>query len=109
MPLQMEWVYLFIAGLFETGWAISLKYSEGLSRLWPTVGVVAFMILSLYFLGQALKDLSVGTAYAVWTGIGVIGTTVLGIALLDESRDTLRLVCILLIVAGVVGLKLASE
>ena len=105
----MEWVYLFIAGLFETGWAMSLKFSEGLSRPLPTVGVVVFMIFSLYLLGQALKELPIGTGYAVWTGIGVIGTAVLGIVLLGESRDALRLVCILLIVAGVVGLRLVSE
>ena len=109
MTQQIEWVYLLIAGAFETGWAMSLKLSDGLSKPWPVVGVVVFMLLSLYFLGLALRDLPLGTAYAVWTGIGVIGTVILGILILGESRDVLRLGCILLIVAGVVGLRLVSE
>ncbi|WP_374301335.1 quaternary ammonium compound efflux SMR transporter SugE [Ferrovibrio sp.] len=104
----MAWVILFFAGLAEVGWAVGLKYTEGFSRLWPTLGTVASMIVSLWLLGLALKDLPLGTAYAVWTGIGTIGTAILGIVLFGESAAVLRLVCIGLIVAGIVGLKLAT-
>lgn len=104
----MAWVILFFAGLAEVGWAVGLKYTEGFSRLWPTLGTVASMIVSLWLLGLALKDLPLGTAYAVWTGIGTIGTAILGIVLFGESAAALRLVCIGLIVAGIVGLKLAT-
>jgi quaternary ammonium compound-resistance protein SugE len=104
----MAWIYLAIAGLFEIGWAIGLKYTEGFSRLWPSVGTIAAMVISLAFLGLALKTLPVGTAYAVWTGIGAVGTAALGIYLFGESADIARLGCIGLIVAGLVGLKMVS-
>ena len=104
----MAWFYLLLAGLLEVGWAIGLKYTQGFSRLWPSVGTVACMVVSFAFLSLALKTLPVGTAYAVWTGIGAVGTAVLGMVLLGESRDTARIVCLVLIVAGIVGLKLVS-
>ena len=104
----MAWLILVLAGLFEVGWAIGLKYTEGFTRLWPTLGTVAAMVISIILLGLALKSLPVGTAYAVWTGIGTVGTAVLGIILLGESAAAMRLVCIGLIVAGIVGLKLAT-
>lgn len=104
----MAWVVLFLAGLTEVGWAVGLKYTEGFTRLWPTAGTVASMVLSLVLLGVALKDLPLGTAYAVWTGIGTIGTAILGIILFGESAAVLRLVCIGLIAAGIVGLKLVT-
>ena len=104
----MAWLILVLAGLFEVGWAIGLKYTEGFTRLWPTLGTVAAMIVSIVLLGLALKSLPVGTAYAVWTGIGTVGTAILGIVLLGESAAVMRLICIGLIVAGIVGLKLAS-
>lgn len=104
----MAWLYLFVAGLFEIGWAIGLKYTHGFTRLMPTLFTLASMVISLGMLGLALKSLPVGTAYAVWTGIGTIGTAILGIILLGESAAVLRLACIGLIVAGIVGLKLVS-
>jgi quaternary ammonium compound-resistance protein SugE len=104
----MAWVLLFFAGLFEIGWAIGLKYTDGFTRLTPSLLTVASMIVSLGLLGLALKTLPVGTAYAVWTGIGTVGTAMLGIWLLGESATALRLACIGLIVAGIVGLKLVA-
>lgn len=104
----MAWTYLFFAGLFEIGWAIGLKYTHGFSRLVPTVLTVASMAVSLGLLGLALKSLPLGTAYAIWTGIGTIGTAILGIILFGEPATALRLVCVGLIVAGIVGLKLVS-
>ena len=104
----MAWLILAVAGLFEIGWAIGLKYTEGFTRLWPTLGTVASMIVSLGLLGLALRTLPVGTAYAVWTGVGTIGTALLGMALFNESADLLRLACIGLIVAGIVGMKLVT-
>ncbi len=104
----MAWIYLLFAGLFEIGWAIGLKYTDGFTRLVPTVATVASMIVSLGLLGLALKTLPVGTAYAVWTGIGTIGTALLGIALLGEPATVARLACIALIVAGIAGLKLVG-
>ena len=104
----MAWVILIIAGLFEIGWAIGLKYTEGFSRLWPSVATAAAMIVSLALLGLALKSLPIGTAYAVWTGVGAVGTAILGIYLFGESADFARLVCIGLIVAGIIGLKLVT-
>lgn len=104
----MDWIILCIAGLFEVGWAIGLKYSEGLSRLWPTVWTVAAMIVSLWLLGLAMKSLPVGTAYAVWVGVGAVGTVILGIVLLGEPADTARLISVSLIIAGIIGLKLAA-
>jgi len=105
----MAWIYLVVAGLFEVGWAIGLKYTEGFTRLWPTLWTAAAMAVSLFLLAQALKTLPVGTGYAVWTGIGSVGTVVLGIVLLGESRDALRLLCLALILIGIVGLKLVTE
>ncbi len=104
----MAWTYLLIAGLFEIGWAIGLKYTEGFSRFWPSVGTVLAMIVSLAFLGLALKTLPVGTAYAVWTGIGAIGTVILGIVLFAEPATALRLGCVGLILSGIIGLKLVT-
>lgn len=102
----MAWVILVIAGLFEVGWAIGLKYTEGFTRLWPSVGTVAAMTISVLLLGWAMRTLPVGTAYAVWTGIGAMGTVVLGIALFGEPATVARLLCVGLILAGIVGLKL---
>jgi quaternary ammonium compound-resistance protein SugE len=104
----MAWIHLLAAGLFEVGWAIGLKYTEGFSRLWPSLTTLAAMILSLGFLGLALKTLPVGTAYSVWTGIGAVGTVILGIFLFGEPATGARLACIGLILAGIVGLKLAA-
>ena len=104
----MAWVYLFLAGIFEIGWAIGLKYTAGFTRLAPTVLTVASMIVSLGLLGLALKSLPVGTAYAVWTGIGTVGTALLGIWLLGEPATASRLACIGLIVAGIIGLKIVA-
>jgi quaternary ammonium compound-resistance protein SugE len=104
----MSWVYLFFAGLLEIGWAIGLKYTSGFTRLVPTVLTAISMVASLGLLGLALKTLPVGTAYAVWTGIGAVGTAALGIYLLGEPATAGRLVCIGLIVAGIVGLKVVS-
>jgi quaternary ammonium compound-resistance protein SugE len=104
----MAWFYLLIAGLLEIGWAIGLKYTEGFSRLWPSVLTVAAMVFSLGFLGLALKSLPVGTAYAVWTGIGAVGTVILGIYLFAEPATAARLACIGLILAGIIGLKIVT-
>ena len=104
----MAWIILVIAGLFEVGWAIGLKYTEGFTRLWPTVWTVMAMVISLWLLGIAMKPLPVGTAYAVWVGVGAVGTAVLGIVLLGEPANTGRLISVALIVAGIVGLKLAT-
>ena len=105
---RLSWIILFIAGLFEIVWAIGLKYTEGFTRLWPTVGTVLAMILSIALLGLAMKTLPVGTAYAVWTGVGAVGTVVLGIILLGEPATAGRLISLGLIVAGIVGLKLVT-
>jgi len=104
----MAWVYLVVAGLLEIAWAVGLKYTEGFTRLWPTVFTVAALAGSMALLALALRGLPLGTAYAVWTGIGAVGTAVLGILLFGESAAAARLVCIGLILAGIVGLKLAS-
>lgn len=104
----MAWVYLLIAGVLEIGFAFGLKYSEGFTRLWPTVGMAVSGGLSFYLLSVSLKTLPVGTAYAVWTGIGAAGTAILGILLLSESGDIFRVLSILLIVAGVVGLRISA-
>ncbi len=104
----MAWVYLFVAGVFEIVWATGLKYTEGFTQLWPSVGTVLAMGVSFWFLSLALKTIPMGTAYAVWTGIGAVGVAILGIVLFDESRDLLRLFCILVIVAGIVGLRLST-
>lgn len=104
----MPWIILLFAGLFEIGWAIGLKYTEGFTRLWPTLGTVAAMAVSLSLLGIAMKSLPVGTAYAVWVGVGAVGTAILGIVLLQEPVSAGRLLSLGLIVAGIVGLKLAT-
>jgi quaternary ammonium compound-resistance protein SugE len=104
----MAWLYLVIAGLMEVAWAVGLKYTDGFTRLWPTVATVTAMIVSLAFLGLALKTLPVGTAYAVWTGIGAVGVAVLGIVLFGESAAAAGLVCQARKVAGIVGLKLVT-
>lgn len=104
----MAWVILFLAGLFETGWAIGLKYTEGFTRLWPTVWTVFAMVVSLWLLGIAMRTLPVGTAYSVWVGVGAVGTVALGIALLEEPVNAARLASVGLIIAGIIGLKLAT-
>ena len=104
----MAWIILIIAGLFEIGWAVGLKFTDGFTRLVPTGLTLMSMIISLGLLGLALRTLPLGTAYAVWTGVGTVGTAILGIALFGEPAQAMRLVCIGLIVAGIVGLKLVS-
>ncbi|WP_434151018.1 DMT family transporter [Methylocaldum gracile subsp. desertum] len=104
--LSMGWTYLLVAGIFEIVWAVGLKFTEGFTRWWPSLGVGAAMIISLVFLSLALRTIPLGTGYAVWTGIGVAGTAIIDIILFNESTDLVRIVCILLIVLGVVGLKL---
>ena len=108
MSTGFAWLVLFVAGLCEIGWAVGLKYTEGFSRLWPSVWTVAAMVASVVLLGWSLKVLPLGTAYAVWTGIGAVGTALLGIALFGEPATLARLGCIALIVAGIVGLKLTA-
>lgn len=104
----MNWVILFLAGILEVGWAIGLKYTDGFTKLWPTVATVVSMAASLLLLGFALKTLPVGTAYAIWVGIGALGTALLGILLFGEPANALKLVSLGLICAGIVGLKLAQ-
>lgn len=104
----MNWFILTVAGLFEIGWAVGLKYTAGFTRPWPTIATVFSMVVSLGLLGIAMKTLPVGTAYAVWVGVGAVGTAILGMVLLGESANPLRLVSLGLIVAGIVGLKLAT-
>lgn len=104
----MGWVILTVAGLFEVGWAIGLKYTDGFTRLWPTVGTILSMVISLGLLGIAMKSLPVGTAYAIWVGVGAVGTVLLGIVLFGEPANAARLISVALIVAGIVGLKLAT-
>lgn len=105
----MAWVVLIVASLFEIGWAIGLKLTEGFTRLWPTAGTVAALIASVALLGLAARSLPIGTAYAVWTGIGAAGTVVCGIAFFHEPATGARLVCVGLILAGVIGLKLTAS
>jgi quaternary ammonium compound-resistance protein SugE len=104
----MDWILLLVAGLLEIGWAIGLKYTDGFTRLWPTVWTAGSMVLSIVLLALALKTIPVGTGYAVWTGVGAAGTAILGIILFAEPATAARLGCIGLIVAGIVGLKLVS-
>lgn len=108
MTLRTAWLLLMAAGLFEVGWAVGLKYTDGFTRLWPTVGTAAALVLSMGLLGLALRALPLGTAYAVWTGIGTVGTAVLGMALFREPASAGRLLSIALILAGIIGLKLLS-
>ncbi len=105
---QMVWVIIVLAGLFETGWAIGLKYSDGFSRLWPSVWTILAMMVSVWLLGIAMKELPVGTAYSVWVGIGAVGTVILGIVLFGESANAMRLISVAFIIAGIIGLKLAT-
>ncbi len=104
----MAWFVLFIAGLLEVVWAVGLKYTEGFTKLWPSIGTLGAMGISVWLLSQALKSIPVGTGYAVWTGIGAIGTIIWGMTVLGESRDIGRIFCLLLIVAGIIGLKAFS-
>lgn len=108
MSTGFAWMILLLAGLCEVGWAVGLKYTDGFTRLGPSAGTLAAMVASVVLLGWSLKALPLGTAYAVWTGIGAVGTAVLGIVLFSESREMARLVCIGLIVAGILGLKILS-
>jgi quaternary ammonium compound-resistance protein SugE len=105
----MAWIVLVIAGVLEIGWAIGLKYTDGFSRLWPSVGTIGAMVVSLLLLGLAVRTLPVGTAYAVWTGIGTVGTVLLGMALFGEPATPLRLAFIAMIIAGIIGLKLVTD
>lgn len=105
----MSWGILVLAGLLEVVWAVGLKYTEGFSKLWPTLGTVLAMVLSVWLLGVAMKTLPVGTAYAVWVGIGAVGTAILGIYLFDESANMGRIASLALIVAGIIGLKLSTS
>ena len=104
----MNWIYLFIAGLLEVAWAIGLKYTNGWTRLVPSLITGVLMVASFYFLSLAVKTLPIGTAYAVWTGIGTVGAVLIGMVLFDESKDIIRVICIALIIAGIAGLKLTS-
>ena len=104
----MDWIILVLAGLFEVGWAIGLKYTAGFTRLWPSVWTVLAMLVSLWLLGIAMKSLPIGTAYSVWVGVGAAGTVILGIALFNEPVNAFRLVSVGLIIAGIVGLRLAT-
>jgi len=105
----MAWILLIFAGLFECGWAIGLKYTEGFTRLMPSLLTVAAMVISFWLLSTSMKTIPVGTAYAVWTGIGAVGVAIMGMVLFGESRDILRIISLLLIVSGIIGLKLVSE
>jgi quaternary ammonium compound-resistance protein SugE len=104
----MNWIILVLAGIFEIAWAIGLKYTEGFTRLWPTVGTALAMLISIGLLGIAMRSLPVGTAYAVWVGVGAVGTAILGIVLFGEPANAGRLLSLALILAGIIGLKLAS-
>ena len=104
----MAWVYLVVAGLFECGWAIGLKYTDGFTKLIPSLLTVSAMAISFWLLAAAMRTIPVGTAYAIWVGIGAVGVAILGMVLLGESRDIMKIVCLLLIIAGIVGLKLVS-
>lgn len=104
----MNWIILIVAGLFEVGWAVGLKYTEGFTRLWPTLGTIISMIISLGLLGIAMKGLPLGTAYSIWVGVGAVGTVILGIVLLGESASVARMISVALIIAGIIGLKLST-
>jgi len=105
----MEWLLLFFAGLAEVAWAVGLKLTHGFTRPWPSIGTLFGMVLSLYLLALAVRSIPIGTGYAVWTGIGAVGTAVFGIVFFGESRDVARIVCISLIVAGILGLRIVSK
>lgn len=104
----MAWIYVLLAGLFEVVWAIGLKYTDGFSRLWPSVGTLAAMAVSIVLLAMAVKTLPIGTAYAVWTGIGALGAVALGIVLFGDPATPMRLACVALVLVGIVGLKLTA-
>ena len=104
----MAWIILVLAGLFEVGWAVGLKYTQGLTRLWPTVWTAVAMIISTWLLAVAMRSLPLGTAYSVWVGVGAVGTVILGIVLFGESADSVRLISVAFIIAGILGLKLAT-
>ncbi|MEO6422897.1 MAG: quaternary ammonium compound efflux SMR transporter SugE [Candidatus Nitrotoga sp.] len=104
----MTWLILILAGLLEVGWAVGLKYTEGFTRFWPSLGTIVAMIISLGLLGIALKTLPVGTAYAIWVGVGAVGTVIFGIVLFDEPASAVRLISVLFIILGIVGLKVAT-
>lgn len=108
MSVSTSWIVLFIAGLLEVGWAIGLKYTVGFTRLWPSVGTILAMVVSMLLLGLAMRQLPVGTAYAVWVGVGAVGTVILGIFLFGDSASPARLISVGLIIAGIIGLKLAA-
>lgn len=105
----MDWLILFIAGVFECCWAVGLKYTEGFTRLWPSVFTVVTMGLSLWFLSVAMKTIPIGTAYAVWTGTGAVCVVIIGMVFLGETKEIARIVCLVLIVAGIVGLKFFAK
>jgi quaternary ammonium compound-resistance protein SugE len=105
----MAWGLIFLAGLFEVGWAVGLKYTEGFTRLWPSVWTAIAAVASLALLGLSVRTLPLGTAYAIWTGIGTVGTAILGVVLFKEPATVMRLMCIVLIMAGIVGLKLTTR
>jgi quaternary ammonium compound-resistance protein SugE len=105
----MAWINLFIAGIFEIGWAVGLKYTNGFTKLWPSIITITGMVLSFFFLSAAVKSIPIGTAYAIWTGIGAVGTAILGIILFGESKEFIRIFFIFLIVVGIVGLKIFSK
>ncbi|SNX60967.1 quaternary ammonium compound-resistance protein SugE [Nitrosomonas ureae] len=104
----MAWAILIAAGLFEVGWAIGLKYTEGFTQLWPTIGTILAIIISLWLLGIAMQSLPVGTAYSIWVGVGVVGTVTLGIVLFGEPVNVARLISVALIITGIIGLKLTT-
>ena len=105
----MEWIWLILAGFMEIGWAVGLKHTAGFSKFWPSVFTILTMILSFYFLSLSLKSIPLGTAYAIWTGIGAVGVVLIGMLFFEESRDALRLFCIALIVIGIIGLKIVGS
>ncbi|MCZ6805045.1 MAG: quaternary ammonium compound efflux SMR transporter SugE [Proteobacteria bacterium] len=105
----MAWIYLVVAGVFECGWAIGLKYTDGFTNLIPSLVTFSAMTISFWLLSVAMKSIPVGTAYAVWTGVGAVGVVIMGMVLFGESRDIMRIICLLLIVSGIVGLKLVSS
>lgn len=105
----MAWFYLFVAGVFEVQWAVTMKYTEGFSRLWPTLFCIVGMVASVWLLALAQRTLPVGTSYAIWVGIGAIGTALTGMWLFGESKDLLKIISLLLIVAGIIGLKISAQ
>jgi quaternary ammonium compound-resistance protein SugE len=105
---MMAWALLFVAGLFEVGWAIGLKYTEGFTKFWPSFATLSTMSVSIFLLSQAIRTIPVGTGYAVWTGVGAVGTVIFGMVVLGESREIARMACLLLIIVGIIGLKIVS-